>query len=61
MRQQHQIVMEYLNSGMKMPADTAMRLIDEGFDLSLIEDQIDGYEIIDPTDVDYFEYIDNNH
>ena len=61
MRREHQLVVEFMNSGDTLPVDVAMRLIDDGIDISLIEDQIEGFDIIDTTDVDYFEHIDNNH
>ena len=55
--------MEYLAQGLTISPDVAHVLEDEGFDLGLYEGLVDvhGQEDIDPTSVDYFEYIDANH
>ena len=59
----HQLAMEYLAQGLTISPDVAHVLEDEGFDLGLYEGLVDvhGQEDIDPTSVDYFEYIDANH
>lgn len=61
MKQTYQLASETLSKGFSLPADVALRLMDAGYDLHDIENSIDGFEVIDPTEVDYFEYIDQNH
>ena len=57
----HQLATELLAQGHTIPVDVARQLIDAGYDLHEIQDSIDGFSVIDPNDVDYFEYIDQNH
>jgi hypothetical protein len=57
----HQLASELLSHGHTIPVDVARDLIDAGYDLHDIENSIDGFSVIDPNDVDYFEYIDKNH
>lgn len=57
----HQLATELLSQGHTIPLDVARDLIDAGYDIEDIQDQIDGYSVIDPNDIDYFEYIDHNH
>ncbi len=61
MRQTYQLASEMIANGYSIPADVAVRLMDAGYDLHDIENSIDGFEVIDPTEVDYYEYIDQNH
>ncbi len=61
MNQMQQLVREYIAQGFTIPVDLAVHLADAGFDTSMIHESIDGFDIIDPTEVDYFDYIDQNH
>lgn len=57
----HQLATELLARGHTIPVDVARDLIDAGYDINELQDSIDGFSVIDPTEVDYFEYIDQNH
>ena len=48
----HQLATELLAHGHTIPVDVARDLIDAGYDLHDIENSIDGFDVIDPTDVD---------
>lgn len=61
MRLIHQLATELLSHGHTIPVDVARDLIDAGYDLHDVENSIDGFSVIDPTEVDYFDYIDQNH
>lgn len=61
MNQIAQIAHELISKGHTIPADVAQLLMQAGYDVQEFQDAIDGYDVIDPTDVDYFEYIDQNH
>lgn len=55
----HQLATELVSRGHALPIDVALELQETGFHLN--EDSIDGFDVIDPNDVDYFEFIDQNH
>lgn len=57
----HQLATELLSHGHTIPLDVARDLIDAGYDIENIQDNIDGFSVIDPSEIDYFEYIDKNH
>lgn len=52
----NQLASELVAQGHYIPVDVASQLMVDGCVLS-----IDGYEVIDPTEVDYFDFIDQNH
>jgi hypothetical protein len=55
------LTQELMNQGHSIPIDVAVQLIEAGYDIENLEDSLDGLSIIDPTEVDYFDYIDQNH
>lgn len=61
MNQTYQLASEMIAKGYTLPADVALSLVKAGYDLNDIENSIDGFDVIDLSDIDYFEYIDQNH
>lgn len=57
----HQISTELMAQGHTIPLDVARDLLEAGYDIEGIQENIDGFSVIDPNDIDYFEYIDQNH
>ena len=55
----HQIAMEALTQGYLVSLDVASQLMSEGYDVSGLT--VDGFDVIDIPEVDYFDYIDQNH
>lgn len=55
----HQLATELMSHGHSIPVDVASQMIDQGYDVSHIT--VDGFDVIDPTEIEYFEYIDQNH
>lgn len=52
----NQLAQELVAQGHYIPVDVASQLMAKGYEVS-----IDGYEVIDPTEIDYFDFIDQNH
>ena len=55
----HQLATEAASMGHTVSLDVASRLLEEGYDISNLS--VDGFEVIDLDDVDYFDHIDANH
>lgn len=55
----HQLAMESLAQGHSVSLDVAINLIGEGYDVANLS--VDGFDVIDIPEVDYFDYIDQNH